>query len=151
MFVLLHHTGWKGRRDHYDLMLQFEDVPAGDEDSRVLAAFATDRDGIPIPPPSETPETARKKVVLMRIENHRAVYLRFEGEIPGGRGQVRIVDRGGISWLSHPIAGDSMCAAGVERRSGASFRLDGILLRGKFSLVPIGNGLYEFERSLEKG
>ncbi|MCX7805833.1 MAG: hypothetical protein N3A38_11680 [Planctomycetota bacterium] len=155
LFVLHHHTGWKGRLDHYDLMLQMEEAPVAGGDARVLMTFATAGDEVPIPSsPDGRPEAAGSKVLLRRIEDHRAVYLGFEGEVSGGRGRVRIVDRGALSWRSAPFVnrvGDAGAAWRAPGGGQISFRLDGRLLRGEFRLVPIGGGLYEFERCHEDG
>ena len=47
-FVILHHTGWPGRADHYDLMIQ---TAAGkDDDDRVLKTYSTLTDVFPDAP-----------------------------------------------------------------------------------------------------
>ncbi|MDR3638076.1 MAG: DNA polymerase ligase N-terminal domain-containing protein [Isosphaeraceae bacterium] len=70
-FVLLEHS-WNGV--HWDLML---------EANGALRTWAIDA---PIVPGVELPARA--------LAEHRLAYLEFEGEVSGGRGTVRRVDRG---------------------------------------------------------
>lgn len=60
---------------HFDVMLERGDA---------LATWSTAR------PPDEIPEGQE----AARIGDHRMIYLDYEGEISGGRGRVRIHDRG---------------------------------------------------------
>jgi hypothetical protein len=109
-FVVLHHTGWAGRPDHYDLLLEVSS--SGGEDARALAAFATAGDRFP------TGQDCR----MRRLENHRRFYLSYEGAVSGGRGQVVRADAGELAEL---------------RRSGGvwTMRLEGRRLRGCYRLV----------------
>ena len=72
-FVLLEHR-WNGV--HWDLM--FETAPGG-----LMPTWAIDA---PVVPGRDLP--------ARRLADHRAAYLDYEGEISGGRGTVRRVDRG---------------------------------------------------------
>lgn len=69
-FVISHHTGHPEKPDHYDLMLEWGDV---------LKTWSV---------------SALDATTAQRIQDHRLLYLEYEGEISGGRGEVRIVDRG---------------------------------------------------------
>ncbi|WP_145291009.1 DNA polymerase ligase N-terminal domain-containing protein [Rosistilla oblonga] len=75
-FVLLWHQlpASSPRRSHFDLML---------EDSGQLRTWAIPR----IPSPGES-------VQGLGLPPHRIAYLDLEGEISGGRGSVRRIDRG---------------------------------------------------------
>jgi hypothetical protein len=106
-FVLLHHTGWPGHEDHYDLMLQKE---AGEnDDSDVLTTYSTAADAIP----------AGNGEILSLNHAHRRAYLSYEGSLKGGRGSVTRVDEGELEWLSP---------------DGTRFHLHGELLLGEFCL-----------------
>jgi hypothetical protein len=72
-FVLLEHC-WNGV--HWDLMLE-------SADGRALHTWAIDA---PVVPGRDLP--ARP------LADHRTAYLDYEGEVSGGRGVVRRVDRG---------------------------------------------------------
>lgn len=72
-FVLLEHR-WNGV--HWDLMLE-------SADGRVLHTWALDA---PLAPGRGLP--------ARRLPDHRTAYLDYEGEVSGGRGTVRRVDRG---------------------------------------------------------
>ena len=86
-FVVLHHTDWPGRPDHYDLMLQF--APGEDDDSAVLKTFATTRNEFPSP-----------LVPLKKISDHRRAYLELQGPVGGDRGQIARLDGGELRLLS---------------------------------------------------
>lgn len=88
-FVVLHHTGWPGHPDHYDLMLQMES--GHDDDDRVLKTFATLTDAFPDP--------SAGAVRLALLAPHRRAYLRYQGAVPGQRGQVERVDEGELGFL----------------------------------------------------
>jgi DNA polymerase Ligase (LigD) len=73
--ILLHEMPAScSRATHYDLM--FEHGP-------MLRTWALER----IPAVGET-------VSAQRLDDHRPVYLDYEGEVSGDRGQVRRVDQG---------------------------------------------------------
>ena len=73
--VLLHETPANcSRGTHFDLML---------EHGAMLRTWALDR----LPQLDET-------VVAERLADHRPVYLDYEGDVSGERGQVRRVDQG---------------------------------------------------------
>lgn len=105
-FAVLHHTGWPGRPDHFDLLLQFRD--ADDDDARVLKAFATRDDRFPEP-----------GCALQLLEDHRKAYLHFEGALSAGRGTVARVDGGELLWLQ-PF--DSAATALQVLASGSRLR-----------------------------
>ncbi len=76
-FAILHHTGIP--QPHFDLL--FETSPGG--------ALATWRSGTwPITSP----------MMLVRLDDHRRMYLDYEGEIANRRGHVRRV-AGGLCWI----------------------------------------------------
>jgi hypothetical protein len=70
-FVLLEHR-WDGV--HWDLML---------EDGPVLRTWAID-----------APVVAGVELPARALADHRPLYLEYEGEVSGGRGVVRRLDRG---------------------------------------------------------
>ncbi len=123
-FVVLHHTGWPGHADHYDLMLLLE--PCDDGERRVLKTFATPADVFPDPAP---------EMFLKRIQDHRRAYLDYEGAVSGGRGAVTRVDAGPLRVLrTDATLGDIV----VE--------LSGARLRGDFALRHTDDGVYTFAR-----
>lgn len=121
-FVILHHTGWPGHADHYDLMLQVAEG-AGDADP-VLRTFGSLDDEFPH-------EGSR----LRQIQDHRRAYLSYEGPLSGGRGQVARVDEGELEFLNPPeFAGG---AAG-----GICFKAGGARFQGVFRLQAEGENVY---------
>ncbi len=76
-YVIQHHTGHGP--EHFDFMLQRGD------------ALWTWR--VPRPPTSDALPVAAE-----RIADHRLAYLDYEGPVSRGRGEVRIVDAGRLSW-----------------------------------------------------
>lgn len=141
-FVVLHHTGWPGHGDHFDLMLQAE---AGDSDAApVLKTFATlthefpdgkshadvrQRDEQALGPDAQTN-------LLRLIDDHRRAYLEFEGDVSGGRGRVARVESGTLAWLQPPEA-DALLLR---------FALQGARLKGGYRLRHMGGGIFSFER-----
>ena len=75
-FVVLHHTGVA--EPHFDLMIE----EAGREMLRAWRVFV---------PPAEWGDG---DVGAVRIADHRAVYMTYEGELSGGRGEVKRVAEG---------------------------------------------------------
>jgi len=105
-FVILHHTRVMdgGRGDHWDWFLDWpgrlrntanrdternENV-SGQLDSSGLISFASVRD----------PREGWIGNLLQRLPPHRARYLEYEGDIGGGRGEVRRVAVGAVAWES---------------------------------------------------
>lgn len=80
-YAILHHTDWPGHPDHYDLLLQTE--PGASDDDRVLRTFSTLADEFPA-----------DGVLFKKIENHRRLFLDYEGPVSAGRGRVARVDAG---------------------------------------------------------
>ena len=72
-FVLLEHR-WNGV--HWDFMLERPDGSA-------LRTWALD-----------APVVSGRAVAARALDDHRAAYLDYEGDVSGGRGSVRRVDRG---------------------------------------------------------
>jgi hypothetical protein len=70
-FVLLEHV-WNGV--HWDLML---------ESGEMLRTWAIDE-----------PVVANRELPARALADHRRMYLDYEGEVSGGRGQVRRLDAG---------------------------------------------------------
>lgn len=112
MFVLLEHTprapaDWPGEASvrHWDLLIE---VPGCERLPTWRLACN------PLETAGETPAE--------RSADHRRVYLDFEGEISGGRGTVRRIDRG---------------EAAVERIMGDELAvvLKGVRLHGSFEVA----------------
>lgn len=80
MFVLLEHTSNAGT--HWDLL-----VEVGGQ--VLLAGWRL----------SANPIHNKGAIVVERMPDHRRLYLDYEGEIGGGRGTVRRLDRGPSEWL----------------------------------------------------
>lgn len=69
------------------------------------------------------PLTAGDAIPAERIADHRPIYLKFEGELSGGRGRVRRVDDGRAGWLA--------------RDAGrVVLLLEGRRLRGRYQIAP---------------
>jgi hypothetical protein len=122
-FVVLHHTGWPGHCDHYDLMLQVEARQS--DDDRVLKTFSTQADVFPVPP-----------VLLKKNVDHRRAYLKFEGEASDGRGRVERVDAGEFHFLDAPDA----------IWQNVRLELFGNRLKGRFLLRCTGADEFSFEQ-----
>ncbi len=73
-FVILHHVGYG--RPHWDFML---------EQDESLATWRVYHDLL---------EVGKEEWKLLRIGDHRPAYLDYEGEVSGGRGEVRRVCSG---------------------------------------------------------
>lgn len=82
------------------------------------------------------PRTAAGEIPAERIGDHRRVYLEFEGEISGGRGIVRRVERG-LATIAR-LAGDELTVT-----------LDGLRLRGRFEIVRSQCGQTVFRRAAD--
>ena len=123
-FVLLHHTGWPGRADHYDLMLECQ--AGSEENDRTLLTFATQDDAAPCGDPP---------ALLTLIETHRRAYLQFEGVLSGGRGRVDRADCGALQWIQPPSSGTHLHVA-----------LSGSMLNGLFVLEQIEHNTCLFKK-----
>ncbi len=123
-YVVLHHTGWPGHADHYDLMLQMRDGRS-DEDA-VLKTFATADDVFPWP---------GGKATLQLISDHRRAYLDLEGPLSGQRGVVRRADAGELLLLDKIPALDGDIRVGLYGRR----------LQGQFRLRKLHDAAYAFE------
>ncbi|MCG3126314.1 MAG: hypothetical protein CHACPFDD_01146 [Phycisphaerae bacterium] len=101
-FALLEHTTAEGV--HWDFLL--------DLGAEKLATWRL----------TENPCAARGPIAAQRIADHRRDYLDYEGEISGGRGVVRRIDRG---------------AARIELAAADDVivELAGDVLRGRFAIV----------------
>jgi len=128
-FVVLHHTGWPGKADHYDLLLQLAE--GGSDDDPVLKAFATATDEFPsgAGPPAANP--------LRLLPDHRRLYLKFEGPLAHNRGRVQRVDEGELALL-RPLQ------PGLPE---TCMRLSGRKLNGTFLLRCEGDEAYTMERT----
>ena len=117
-FVVLHHTGWAGHLDHFDLML---DVGSAENpEDRALLTYSTISDDFPAP-----------GIRFEKNADHRRAYLSYEGSVSGERGQVRRVDEGEIissQWNSE--AGHWVLVLNGRRLRG-EFTLDTELLSAK--------------------
>ena len=120
MFVLLEHETAPGTAPatsgadraavHWDLMIE---IPSQER----LATWRLVLD----------PLGGAETIPAERLADHRRVYLDYEGEISGGRGRVRRLDRG---------------AATVKRCAGGELQtqLQGMHLRGRCEIVPAASG-----------
>jgi 3',5'-nucleoside bisphosphate phosphatase len=142
-FAVLHHTGWPGHPDHYDLALELDQGNGADD--VVLKTFATLRDTFPLdagsPGGREGSERSAgpqaRTDLLRKIHNHRRSYLTYEGPVSHERGHVRRADEGGLSLASSTgHAREDICAI-----------FSGSKLSGQFRLRHIGEGLYTLERT----
>ena len=102
-FVLLEHT-WNGV--HWDFML---------ECGAALRTWAIDR-----------PIVAGQDLPARALSDHRRIYLDYEGEIPGNRGQVRRVETGTyrtVLWTANRVrvelAGSQLVGEVDLRESGS--------------------------------
>ncbi len=105
-FVLLEHR-WNGV--HWDFMLE-------SADGRVLHTWAVDAVVVP-----------GRDLPARRLADHRTAYLDYEGEVSGGRGAVRRVDRGTfrvVTWSNDLVEVD----------------LDGAQLVGRVVLRAVSTG-----------
>lgn len=110
-FVIQFHSAPAGA--HYDLMLE-----AGE----ALATWRLDRLPAEAAGGQALPATA--------LPDHRREYLTYEGPVSGGRGSVRIVDRGD-------------CEIRARGRDEWAFELRGEKVRGAFSLRRLGGDRWE--------
>ena len=79
-FVFHHHTGYG--QPHYDLMLEY---------GKTLATWQLT---IPL---SEI--QYKQPIIVQKIQDHRLMYLSYEGTISKGRGQIKKVDFGDYKLL----------------------------------------------------
>lgn len=108
-FVVLHHTGWAGHPDHYDLMLQTRESP--DDNDLTLLNYATVTNEFPAPG------------LLFALGNpHRQIYLHCEGPVSNNRGNVKRVDEGACRIIDN------------NRQDLMILELTGLRLNGVFSL-----------------
>ncbi|MCH8804788.1 MAG: hypothetical protein IH986_01710 [Planctomycetes bacterium] len=111
LFVLLEHTVEHPRPGaHWDLMIE---LPGREK----LATWRLAHD----------PITHVGAIEAVRIGEHRRVYLHYEGDIGGGRGSVRRVDRG-----------ESVLLESSEERIVVELR--GAALRGRCEIAHVGEG-----------
>jgi hypothetical protein len=113
-FVVLHHTQWPGRNDHYDLMIEHSE--GNHPDDLALKTYATTTDIFP-----------GNGSTLQAISDHRRAYLTLEGPLSNDRGTVTRVDEGEC----------------IPSPSGNGFRAEfkGRKLRGKFWLQEHTEGI----------
>ena len=79
-FAVLRHTGYPGRENHYDILLEV--APGRDPDEPVMVKLE-----------SAGPLNRRElQVVYQGLIRRR--YLQYEGPMTGNRGRVRRVDQG---------------------------------------------------------
>jgi hypothetical protein len=138
-FVVLHHTGWPGKPDHYDLLLQFAE--GASDDDLVLRAFATVRDEFPLPGACTAGQASSGTgACRLRLQaDHRRAYLTFQGAVSGGRGGVERVDEGACEMLApRATEPEDMCV-----------RLAGARLKGCFRLRRVEASTYAFESTGE--
>lgn len=112
-FAVLEHTLASGEV-HYDLCLDCAPEPAAaGSDERTLATCQL-----------EGPPDPSGAVRGQRSFDHRRLYLGFEGELSGGRGRVRLWDRGTARDLE-----------AEPRAARYAFRAEGARLQGEFLLT----------------
>jgi hypothetical protein len=112
MFVLLEH----------DTTTLHAPAPAGRDVHWDLLIEAPGRELLPTWRLAHNPVTTSGEIPAERLKDHRRLYLDYEGEISGGRGRVRRVDRG---------------LATVERLDADTLvvALEGSVLRGRFEIT----------------
>jgi hypothetical protein len=127
MFVLLEHqilsgavppsSGAAGATRHWDFLIEMPDQER-------LAAWRL----------AENPVGRADAIAAERLADHRRVYLEYEGEISGGRGRVRRLDRG---------------EAVLVRRAGHEIRaeLHGTHLCGVYEIATGVTGQLVFRRA----
>jgi hypothetical protein len=141
-FVVLHHFGWPGRQDHYDLMIEMNE--GGGDDERALKAFATLSSRFPDGERGSGDAAHEEDLqglvaggsALRPLAEHRRAYLRLEGPLSGERGAVKRVDEGTLEWREPPDPDWRACA----------FRMEGRALKGEFRLLRVDDETYSFER-----
>ncbi len=84
-FVFHHHTGYG--QPHYDLMLEHD---------QTLATWQ-----LTIPLSDIQYEQA---IIVQKIQDHRLIYLSYEGNISKGRGQIKRLDLGDYEPLIQEIS-----------------------------------------------
>jgi hypothetical protein len=119
-FALLQHTGWPGREDHFDILLQLQ--PAANPNETSLLSFATE---VALPPVDGSR--------LLRLALHRQCYLDFEGALSQGRGYVLRYDAGSLRWAN--------CQEGAWR-----FSLYGKHLSGEYRIAECSQGGYRWQK-----
>lgn len=124
-FAVLHHIGWPGHADHFDLLLQSAEGRA--DDDTVLKAFATEE--FPAPP-----------CLLRLLPDHRRAYLTYEGPVSSGRGRVQRVDEGHAAFIL-PWEPDAL---------EMYFQLSGLKLSGHFLLRRVEPEVYSFELAVQR-
>ncbi len=129
-FCLLHHTGWVGQSDHFDLMLQMEDGTS--DNDYVLKTFASERD--------ETPDGEGQGSVLLVRPDHKRLYLDYEGPISGSRGNIMRTDDGELKWLTKKFEKNK-----IELR----FHLAGKQLTGYYEIKQDGTARCAFRKVFE--
>jgi len=118
-YVVLHHTGWDGHPDHYDVMLQ---LATGSSDTdRVLATFASQIDDVP-----------EAGAAFERLPEHRRLYLDYQGPLSDNRGRVDRVDAGRLRLLT-PLSPD---------QKDIQIELKGLLLSGHYAFIDLRKDLY---------
>jgi hypothetical protein len=121
-FVVHHHTGHPGEKDHYDLM-----IDAGD-------ALATWR----ISTESMGRLLAGGMVGAAKIANHRREYLSYEGPVSCDRGMVKIMDAG-------------ECVPAGDSGETLRYWMEGKKLRGLLVISPRHGDRYDVSFSQGEG
>lgn len=98
-FVLLHHDHPTA---HLDLMLEAEEM-----------LWTWRLDAIP---QADVEHSAN------RIQNHRLLYLDYEGPVSGGRGRVTRLDHGEIEWIVRRSDHVAVCLIGERLRGRVVLR-----------------------------
>jgi hypothetical protein len=109
-FVVQAHT--RNNRTHYDLML---------ESGETLKTWQMDS------PPDQIPQTT------IKIQDHRLIYLEYEGEISNNRGSVKIWDKGNYATIK-------------EKESGWVISLRGKLLDGGYQISFIEGNKWKWNK-----
>jgi hypothetical protein len=116
-FVLLRHEcPAEYRPSHWDLMFETE----GELTAWELAALPNRWcEALDIPP------SAGNDVVVTPLAPHRLAYLEYEGEISGGRGRVRRIEKGEYTLVSSRNDALHFTLAGKHLQGTASIALQG--------------------------
>ncbi len=114
-FVILFHQmpELAERKDHWDLMIQYHDS---------LITWALD-----------SAPVAGADITAVRLADHRLEYLKFQGPLSAGRGEVTQVAKGNCKWLDHTKTGKMIQLFGPD----FVWRVTVTELTGQFASVGI--------------
>ncbi len=110
-FTFSHHTGCSNKEDHYDLFL---------EDEGGLITFSM-----------KSPTIYGQECI--RIRDHRKIYLDFEGKIDDEKGDVKIMETGGLEIVKKDpkmlicrLGGKEESKIRIEKKEGDTWLIEKI-------------------------